>query len=274
MLRDWLRARLRPAKPSPRPHVPLPWVPHRPEAWTLAFHPTFLAAAGDPDRLVALARPVHPGLWILPVLDPVWCEALRDEVVAYRAWAARAGVRVEAPNSMNRYGLILDGAREGDEAQNPPLLDLAPLRQALLPLTARLFPEVGGAALDDHHGFVVSYALEGDRALDFHADDAEVTLNLCLGGGFAGGDLWFEGRRCLRHLDAPTRPEEHVIYAHTPGVALLHAGAHRHGAHAITAGRRENLILWMRAGGLRAAHDPALGFGDACPPWCAGEPRR
>jgi hypothetical protein len=244
------------------------WVPGHPEAWTLegAFHADFVAAGGDPERLVALARAVHPGLWALPVLDPTWCALHRSQVAAYRAWAARVGVEVSAPNSMNRYGLVLDSVVDG-ETLTPRLLDLAPLRAALAPLTARLFPEVGGGALDSHHGFVVSYTMEGDRDLSFHADDAEVTLNLCLGGGFEGGDLWFEGRRCFAHHDDAARPGEPFTWAHTPGVALLHAGAHRHGARPIRHGSRDNLILWMRAGGLRASADPALGF-DGCPPWC------
>ena len=245
-----------------------PWVPQHPEAWTLegAFHTDFVAAGRDPERLVALARPVHPGLWALPVLDPTWCAHHRSEVASYRAWAARARVEVVAPNSMNRYGLVLDSEVDGD-APTPRLLDLAPLRVALAPLTARLFPEVGGGALDSHHGFVVSYAMNGDVDLSFHADDAEVTLNLCLGGGFEGGELWFEGRRCFSHHDDAARPGEPFTWVHEPGVALLHAGAHRHGARPIRQGSRDNLILWMRAGGLRAASDPALGF-EGCPDWC------
>ena len=32
----------------------------------------------------------------------------------------------------------------------------------------------------------VQYMMSGDRALDFHFDDAEVTLNVCLGVDFEG----------------------------------------------------------------------------------------
>lgn len=271
MIRRFLR-RLRgraPAPPPPAPRVYAPYAPLRPEAWTLdgAFDAAFLAAGGDVDRLLAGATSPHPGLWALRVLDAAWCAALREEVSRYEAWAAANGVHVPAPNTMNRYGLILDST-VGEEALQPPLLDLAPLRRALMPLTTRLFPEVGGGALDAHHGFVVRYALTGDRDLGFHADDAEVTLNVCLGGGFTGGDLWFEGRRCFQHHDDAARPGEPYTWRHAPGLALLHAGAHRHGARPITAGSRDNLILWMRAGGWRAAEDPALGLGDTCPPWC------
>lgn len=32
----------------------------------------------------------------------------------------------------------------------------------------------------------VEYALDGDRNLDFHTDDSEVTFNICLGDSFSG----------------------------------------------------------------------------------------
>lgn len=264
--------RVRPAPkapPRPPPPPPAPYVPANPDAWRLgpgALHPRYAAAlAAGPAALAALAEPVGPGLWALPVLSEPFCAALRAEVSRKQAWAAREGVELSAPNSMNRYGLILD-SQTGDEAPQT-LIDLSPLREALAPLAARLFPEHGGEHLTQHHGFVVTYTLGGDRDLAFHADDAEVTLNLCLGGGFEGGELYFEGPRCINHHDTPTHAEERAAWAHRPGVALLHAGANRHGALPLTAGRRDNLILWMRAGGLRAAGDARTGL-EGCVGWC------
>jgi hypothetical protein len=49
--------------------------------------------------------------------------------------------------------------------------------------------------LDSHHGFIVEYELGKDSKLDFHVDEADVTLNLCLGKEFKGGDLYFAGIR-------------------------------------------------------------------------------
>ena len=43
-----------------------------------------------------------------------------------------------------------------------------------------------------------------DLDLSFHADDAELTLNLCLGKEFQGGALYFGGVRCPLHMQ--TRP--------------------------------------------------------------------
>jgi hypothetical protein len=169
---------------------------------------------------------------------------------------------------MNHYGLVLDPAGERDEA-SPPLLDLAPLRAVAGPVAAALLPEHHGDTLDHHHGFLVRYARLEDTNLAFHADDAEVTLNLCLAPGFVGGDLWFEGARCALHRDDPARPEERGEWAHRPGVALLHAGADRHGAHAIEKGLRQNLILWMRSTAARRPDGPRPdGWEDLCPAWC------
>jgi hypothetical protein len=49
--------------------------------------------------------------------------------------------------------------------------------------------------LDSHHGFIVEYEIGKDSKLDFHVDDADVTLNLCLGQEFKGGALYFAGAR-------------------------------------------------------------------------------
>ena len=40
-----------------------------------------------------------------------------------------------------------------------------------------------------------------------HEDEAEVTLNVCLGKEFSGGDLFFQGVRCDAHVTTNTQPE-------------------------------------------------------------------
>ena len=89
---------------------------------------------------------------------------------------------------------------------------------------------------------------------------------MCLGRDFEGGELFFRGVRCRAHQNTAAADVEQLRYAHVPGVAVLHRGHHRHGAHAIKSGERCNLILWCRA-------DPAHSSeGDndkhACQPWC------
>lgn len=41
----------------------------------------------------------------------------------------------------------------------------------------------------------------------FHVDDSEVTLNVCLGNQFSGGELFFRGVRCDNHVNTETQPE-------------------------------------------------------------------
>lgn len=39
----------------------------------------------------------------------------------------------------------------------------------------------------------------------FHVDDSEVTLNVCLGTKFSGGELFFRGVRCDKHVNSETQ---------------------------------------------------------------------
>ena len=77
----------------------------------------------------------------------------------------------------------------------------------LLTICAVYFPDVGGFDLDSHHGFVVEYGVDRDVDLGFHTDDSEVTLNVCLGKQFTGGDLFFRGMRCEDHVNGQIYPE-------------------------------------------------------------------
>lgn len=41
----------------------------------------------------------------------------------------------------------------------------------------------------------------------FHVDDSEVTLNVCLGKQFSGGELFFRGTRCDKHVNSGSHSE-------------------------------------------------------------------
>lgn len=206
----------------------------------------------------AVLEPAGRDAWAVRILARDWCERMHEEVRAITVWTAEHGLAPTRPNSMNRYGLVLD-----ELGYEPAFAALT--RDWLRPFGALLYPEVGGATLDDHHAFVVQYDVSGDVELGFHVDQSDVTLNLCLGGDFEGGELYFRGRRCALHLDTPSAPEEDFDYDHVPGVALLHAGKHRHGAHPITAGERCNLIVWCMSSRERAREETE---GAACSAWC------
>ena len=71
---------------------------------------------------------------------------------------------------------------------DPLLLDY------LNPLARLLYPECVGSGLDTHRSHIVTYSTNsrlGDVGLSYHYDNAEVTLNVCLGKQFTEGELFF-----------------------------------------------------------------------------------
>eukprot|EP00850_Spirogloea_muscicola_P010831 SM000065S20180 [mRNA] locus=s65:95728:97569:- [translate_table: standard] len=225
------------------------------------FAPSLRAALeeGTEDALRSILTQHGPGLFSFDMLTPELCTAMLEEVEHFKRWALTAGVTVMRPNTMNSYGVVLD-----DIGMDDMLSDL--MADAVAPLASSvLFGSVGGSTLDSHHGFVVDYALHRDVELGFHVDDSEVTLNVCLGRSFEGGELFFRGIRCDRHVNGEAQEEECVEYAHAPGRAILHAGRHRHGAKRISAGNRVNLILWCRSSEAREQRKYQRDFSA----WCA-----
>ena len=68
----------------------------------------------------------------------------------------------------------------------------------LMALSRLLYPEWVGQGLDSHRVFVVKYTMKEDLDLSYHFDNAEVTLNVCLGRVFKGGDLYFGPMKGVR----------------------------------------------------------------------------
>lgn len=76
---------------------------------------------------------------------------------------------------------------------------ITPLRELYLsPIASILYPDCGGHCLDSHKAFVVKYDLKEDLDLSYHYDNAEVTLNVCLGKTFSEGGLYFGDMRQVR----------------------------------------------------------------------------
>ena len=55
------------------------------------------------------------------------------------------------------------------------------MKKIIVPVASENYKDIGAESLDSHHGFAVEYAQKKDKNLGFHVDNAEVTLNLCLG---------------------------------------------------------------------------------------------
>ncbi|XP_022639189.1 uncharacterized PKHD-type hydroxylase At1g22950 isoform X2 [Vigna radiata var. radiata] len=210
------------------------------------FVPSFLRAINDntEQSFRSIMSEPSPGIFIFDIFQTNFCELLLSEIENFEKWVTETKFRIMRPNTMNKYGAVLDDF--GLETMLDKLME-----GFIRPLSRVLFAEVGGATLDSHHGFVVEYGKDRDVDLGFHVDDSEVTLNVCLGKQFSGGELFFRGIRCEKHVNTGTHSEEIFDYSHVPGRAVLHRGRHRHGARATTSGNRVNLLLWCRSSVFR-----------------------
>ena len=171
------------------------------------------------------------GVFSFDFFRPEFCKRFVEELERFD----KSGLPSTRPNSMNNYGIIVD-----DVGMTPFIAAIR--RKFIIPLSSVMFAEQGGADLDGHHAFIVDYRLGGDKDLGFHHDASDVTLNVCLGNVFEGGDLFFCGL-----LDDESTHNEKLEVKHKLGRAILHLGKHRHGAREIKAGERTNLIIWCRS---------------------------
>ena len=203
------------------------------------LHPEFLTlskALYEGEEAEELVAEESRQVYSFPLLSDAACERLANEVEAFLA----SGLPARRPNSMNRYGLILN------EIGLRPSLDA--LQSVVSPVARSLFPLEGGA-FDNHHSFCVSYKPDEDRGLDMHTDDSDVTLNVCLGKEFVASGLTFCG-----DMGAASHRQASLQYQHRPGRAVMHLGRRRHGADDISEGHRLNLIMWNYNRAYRTSH--------------------
>lgn len=104
--------------------------------------------------------------------------------------------------------------------------------------------------LDSQRAFTVSYEPHKDQALNLHFDNAEVTINVCLGDDFVQGSLYFGA---MRTEVPPQRASNKSFfeYIHEPYMGVMHRGQHLHGALPIEEGRRVNMVVWLRSSTVR-----------------------
>ena len=202
------------------------------------LHPQFLAlleALRDGEEAEDLVSEESMQVYSFPLLSDDACERLANEVEAFLA----TGLPARRPNSMNRYGLIVN------EIGLRPSLDA--LQSAVWPVARSLFP-LEAEEFNNHHSFCVSYKPDEDRGLDMHTDDSDVTLNVCLGREFVASGLTFCG-----DMGAVNHRQASLQYQHRLGRAVMHLGRRRHGADDISEGHRLNLIMWNYNSGYRAS---------------------
>ncbi|RZB92578.1 putative PKHD-type hydroxylase isoform B [Glycine soja] len=181
------------------------------------FVPTFLRAINDntEQSIRSIVSEPSPGIFIFDIFQTHFCELLLSEIENFEKWVNETKFRIMRPNTMNKFGAVLDDF--GLETMLDKLME-----GFIRPLSRVFFAEVGGSTLDSHHGFVVEYGKDRDVDLGFHVDDSEVTLNVCLGKQFSGGELFFRGIRCEKHVNTGTHSEVVVHFFY--GVRYLKAG--------------------------------------------------
>lgn len=184
-----------------------------------------------------------PGVFSFPVFTHDFCQRFVAEARHFN----ESDMPKARPNSMNKEGVLLEecGYYEG-------LLDPL-LNKYLKPIAARLYPDYGGGTLDHHRSFTVKYHADGDVELAYHYDDSEVTLNVCLGEQFEGGELLFGSMR-----DCTSQTSRYPL-RHNVGTGVLHRGHHMHEAVAVDSGVRLNLIMWLRSSTERYRQCPNCG---------------
>eukprot|EP01130_Rhizamoeba_saxonica_P003053 TRINITY_DN1325_c0_g1_i3.p2 TRINITY_DN1325_c0_g1~~TRINITY_DN1325_c0_g1_i3.p2 ORF type:complete len:172 (+),score=40.48 TRINITY_DN1325_c0_g1_i3:564-1079(+) len=159
-----------------------------------------------------------------------FCDCLMEEIDLLE----NSGLPLLRPNSMNKYGAVLS-----DIGLIQVWTDI--YLRYLKPLFEQIWPELAQQVVG-HHAFIVQYKMDEQKGLNIHFDQSVLTLNLCLGKEFSGGDLFFKGLRS----DPESQEAENFVYSHVRGTSLLHRGEHIHGAEAISEGTRYNLIIWYQ----------------------------
>ncbi|OWF42700.1 2-oxoglutarate and iron-dependent oxygenase domain-containing protein 2-like [Mizuhopecten yessoensis] len=188
------------------------------------------------DVLASITPTGGDRVYSFPVFTKEFCQLFMEELEHFENSDCPKG----RPNTMNKYGILLNELGFDECFLNP-------LRKNYLhKLAAILYPDWGGAYLDSHKAFIVQYKMGEDLDLNYHYDNAEVTLNVALGKNYTGGSLYFGDMRTVSVEDT-----ECSEYEHMAGIGIVHRGQHYHGALPILTGERYNLIVWMRSSKVR-----------------------
>jgi len=176
-----------------------------------------------------------PGVLETKLFLAEFCDLLVEEI---QHFMSRTDVERSQPNSMNRYGCLMD------ELDTEATL-VTPLRSLLADIAHSHFG-FPADCLTHHRCFIVKYLPGEDIRLSRHYDNSEITMNVCLMAKDVKGSLlnFFE------RADGNTFRS----YRFSPGMAVFHLGSHHHEATTLLHGERLNLVLWGRSRGYRRQH--------------------
>jgi len=228
--------------------------------------------------------PLPKGVYATQLLTPSGISRIRDLL----DMATSSGIPTRRPNGMNRHGVIVDSDVHGAVSIKSlvRLVEGEVINQVVRPVGRMLFPDRIGPGDDvEYFAFTIRYDgsddhdendSETDRDRDAnkpkrdfelkeHRDASVVTLNINLNlpeEGFAGSEVFFR-EYPSEELNTMTFDDEHDppprngkerggTVRFSPGMAIIHLGAHRHGSLPISAstskdgnGKRYNLVIWL-----------------------------
>lgn len=183
--------------------------------------------------------------------------------------SSQSGIPARRPNDMNRNGYILDRKVNGALPVTPLLDFVEHIIDAIArPVGRMLFEEYIGCGDDiEYFAFTIRYdgneesnegsAIPRDVELNEHRDASVITMNINLNleeETYSGSDVYF---REFPYSNTNTEETANTtsFVKFTPGMAILHLGAHRHGSlpiystnsnsHDNTSGTRYNLVIWL-----------------------------
>lgn len=144
--------------------------------------------------------------------------------------AARAVEVPGGPNSMNRYG------RRVEFREDLQSLVMLAREMAWNNVDARVALGLKRTTRSIS-AFTIEYDASKQRRLERHVDSSDVTLNVCIGGEFTGGNLICYAR------DGRTPAVE---LEQRVGRGFIHLGKLMHRAKPIESGWRKNIVCWWR----------------------------
>ncbi|GJN05605.1 hypothetical protein PR202_ga23252 [Eleusine coracana subsp. coracana] len=167
------------------------------------YLPSTIRAASREQKLAVMRRVLvgeDPAVLRARQRQRDYMEAIQSayQVDRFQRWAYIMNQRIVRGNHMDKRSVNLS-----DFGLETMLDDL--VKDFIAPIIKGRYPELGALSLDSHHTFVTSY-IQGEGE-GFHVDDSEVTVNVCIGGEFTGGDMYFRGIRCGDHVSCEIQNE-------------------------------------------------------------------
>eukprot|EP00554_Chaetoceros_debilis_P011426 CAMPEP_0194106396 /NCGR_PEP_ID=MMETSP0150-20130528/6417_1 /TAXON_ID=122233 /ORGANISM="Chaetoceros debilis, Strain MM31A-1" /LENGTH=448 /DNA_ID=CAMNT_0038794525 /DNA_START=83 /DNA_END=1429 /DNA_ORIENTATION=+ len=208
--------------------------------------------------------------------------------------ATTSGIPTRRPNGMNRHGIILDPNVDGAVPVKAllNLVEEELNNRVVRPVGRMLFPDRVGCEDDlSYFAFTIRYdgsedddndndnddndessTLKRDVKLKEHRDASIVTLNINLNlpeEGYTGSEVYFRDfpsadddstdssvpeNNYERDVISPGDDKNGGTVQFSPGMAIIHLGAHRHGSMPISlsadsdknsSSKRYNLVIWL-----------------------------